>query len=303
MTSGPTRKDAIWAVGGAAVFAAVFLAIGHFRPAPGQVAASKAARVDLVARMQAGLAAGSEAEKSAVLAPGDPDSQAFADQARAATTDVERDRAALERRLAAEGTPGEQETLARFSEAFARLRRVDDEVLRLAVRNTNVKAQALAFGPASDTLDGIDAALARLAARRADAVRPAFEARLAALRVQALLAPHIAEESDAKMTALEARMAREAAQARRALAALGALPGLTKDADLAAAAAGLDRYLEVEGRILSLSRENTNVQSLALSLNQKRKAMVECLAALGSLKQAVLDEPIPGVPRGQVPTR
>ena len=54
-------------------------------------------------------------------------------------------------------------------------------------------------------------------------------------------------------------------------------------------------------RILALSLENTNVRSLALSLNQKRKAMILCLDALNALKEAVLEEPIAGVTYGRPP--
>lgn len=309
MKSGPTRKDALWAVTGAATFVAIFLAIWHFRQDPAQVLASKAGRIELVGRMQAGLSAASEAEKSAVLAVNDPDSQAFADQARAAMAEVERERKELEGLLGSAGHERERELLAQFSEAFARLRQVDDELLELAVRNTNVKAHALAFGPAADTLEELDAALSRVAEKRAGTpdgervMRLAFDGRIALLRIQSLLAPHIAEESDAKMSRLEAVMAKAEGQARRDLAALAALPGLAGDADLTTAASRFARYVELEARIVALSRENTNVHSLALSLNQKRKAMVECLASLGSLKQAILDERIPGVPYGPVPTR
>jgi hypothetical protein len=177
------------------------------------------------------------------------------------------------------------------------------------VKNTNVKAYALTFGPAADTLGEMDAALARVVARAGDtpearrATLLAFGARLEVLRIQALLAPHVAEESDAKMDRLEAQMTKEEQQARKDLAGLAALPGLAGDADLAIAAARLSSYVELKARILALSRENTNIQSLALSLNQKRKAMVLCLDALNTLRQAVLEEPIPGVPHGRLPTR
>jgi hypothetical protein len=71
------------------------------------------------------------------------------------------------------------------------------------------------------------------------------------------------------------------------------------DADVVAAVSQFSRYEELKAQILALSRENTNVRSLALSLNQKRKAMTVCLDALGALKEAILQEPIAGVTYGR----
>jgi len=151
----------------------------------------------------------------------------------------------------------------------------------------------------------LDAVLSRVVARDAatsdalQVLRLASSARIEVLRIQTLLAPHIAEESDAKMGRLEASMAKEATQARKDLDGLTALPGLKGDADLASAASSLVHYGEIKERILALSRENTNVRSLALSLNEKRKAMILCQDALDALRQAILDEPIAGVNYGR----
>jgi hypothetical protein len=274
---------------------------------PAQALALKASRVDLVGQMQVALSSAAEAEKSAVLAATDQESQAFADRSRAATAAVEQRRLELARLLEAGGTEGERALLARFADDFTALRAVDEEVLRLAVKNTNLKAHALAFGPAAAALADLDAALERLAARRAGSPqaaeirRVADGARLGALRVQALLAPHIAEERDEEMARLEAAMAGHLAQARQALEALSALAG---SAEVAPVAGAFARYLELEGQVLALSRENTNVRSLALSLGRKRAALVVCQDALAALQQAILEEPIPGISYGRVhPTR
>ena len=258
--------------------------------------------------MQVALASAAEAEKSAVLAVTDQDSQTFADQARAATAEVERERQELGKLLATGGTQREKDLLAPFSDAFVALQRIDDEVLRLAVKNTNLKAYALLFGPAADALAELDAALSKVVAKRAessDARRVLLltsDARIGALRIQILLAPHIAEETDARMDQLEATMAKEETQVRKGLDVLATLTSLRGDADLATAASSFVRYRELEARILALSRENTNVRSLALSLNQKRKATILCLDALSALKQAVLEEPIAGVTYGRPPS-
>jgi len=303
----PSSEDALWMGAGALILALVLLLVWHFRREenPAQQLAFKATRVDLVGRMGLALARASEAEKSAVLAITDQESQTFADQARAATAEVDQERQELGKLLEKGGTAREKELLTQFSQVFGDLQHIDDDVLSLAVKNTNLKAYALAFGPAAETLAEMDAALSRVAAKTADSpdarqIMPlAFGARIAVLRIQSLLAPHIAEESDAKMDQLEASMREDEREAREDLGALAALPRLARDADLATAASRFARYGELETRILALSRENTNVRSLALSLNQKRKAMTVCLESLDALKQTLLEEPIAGVNYGR----
>jgi hypothetical protein len=266
--------------------------------------AFKASRVDAVGKMHAALASASEAERSAVLAITVQDSQTFAEQARAATAEVERERQDLAKLLATGGNKGEQDLLAQFSEAFRNLQRIDEEVLGLAVKSTNLKAYALAFGPAADAVGEMDAALSRVAAKRGAApdamqvLRLASGARIAVLRIQTVLPPHIAEESEAKMDQLEASIAKDTTEARKDLDGLAAVPSLKGDADLASAASSFQRYGELRQRILALSRENTNVRSLAMSLKQQRKAMTLSRDALRALRHAILDEPIAGVTYG-----
>lgn len=308
MTDQRQSRIAPWSLAG--VLAVMLLLALAWRlgagASPAKALASKAGRVDLVGQMLVALAAAAEAEKSAVLAVSDEESQVFAGRSRAATAEVERGRVELGRRLEDGGTEAERALLAQFAVDFAALRAVDEEVLGLAVRNTNLKAHALAFGPAAEVLAGLDAALERTASqaaapRAAQAQRLADRTRLGALRIQALLAPHIWEERDDRMGALEATMAGEASEARRALDGLSALAG---PAAVAPAAAGLARYLELQGQVLALSRENSNVRSLALSLGRKRAAQAVCQGTLAALQQAILDEPIPGVAYGRVnPTR
>jgi hypothetical protein len=294
-------------VAGTAILILLLTLVWHFRQdgSPAQELQLKANRLDLVGQMQVALESAAAAEKSAVLAVTDQESQAFADQAREATRALERDRSELEKDLATRGTATERDLLRQFSEAFGKLQQVDEEVLALAVKNTNLKAFALAFGPTAEAVQEFDGALAGVARKglgtpgseRIQALT--FAARLGLVRIQALLPPHIAEESDAKMDQLEASMTREERSVREALAGLEALPALKGSPELAAAASSLARFIELKVQILALSRENTNVRSLALSLNQKRKALLVSLDSLGALRQAILDEPIAGMTSGR----
>jgi hypothetical protein len=302
----PGIRDVLWMATGAVVLLVCILVVLHFHKDQDPTAqlAFKARRVDLVGRMQLDLASASEAEKSAVLAITDQDSQTFADQARAASAEVEQERRELGELLITGGSQGEKDLLAQFTEAFAEFQRVDNELLALAVKNTNLKAYSLAFGPAATALNEMNAALSRLVAANADLpdaksmMLLAFGAQTSALRIQTLLPPHIAEENDKKMDELEALMATEDAQVRKNLDGLAALPKFSNDLELATATARYAEFSKIKTQILALSRENTNVRSLSISLNQKRKVMLACQVTLSALQEAILAEPIAGVTYG-----
>jgi hypothetical protein len=275
----------------------------HQAQNPTEQLAFKARKIELVDRMRLDLASASEAEKSAVMAITDEDSRTFADQARAASAAVERGRKEL---LLQTGAPqGEKALLGQFSQVFAEFQRIDDDVLSLAVKNTNLKASSLAFGPAAEALKEMDAALSHLVAESAtspDAVKVtmlAFGARVGALRVQTMLPPHIAEESDQKMDEMEARMAKEEQEVGADLEGLAALQTSSANPDLQTARSRWVRFGEIKAQILKLSRENTNVRSLTISLDRKRKVMSMCQDALAALRQAIQEEPIAGVTYGR----
>jgi hypothetical protein len=302
----PGIKVALRMVPGAVIMLVIVLILGHFQKGqdPAKELAFKAQRVDLVSRMQLGLSSASEAEKSAVMAMTDKESKAFADQARAATEEVERRRLDLKAFLDKGGTQAERELLGRFAEAFTEFQRIDNDLLDQATKNTNLKAYSLAFGPAAGALDEMNRALSRIVASNVDSpdakkvILPAFDAQIKALRIQTLLPPHIAEESDEKMDKLEASMARDDAQIHKDIEALKLVPSMKDNADIAKAASGYDRFSKIRVEILKLSRENTNVRSLTISLNQKHKVTLLCQGFLNALKQTILEEPVRGVTYG-----
>ena len=290
---------------GAGVLLVLLLVVLHFHNEQNAAAqlAFKAKRVELVDRMRLALTSAAEAEKSAVMAITDEDSQTYADQARAATATVEQGRRELGELLETGGTRSEKDFLARFSQAFAEFQRIDKDLLDLAVKNTNLKAYSLAFGPAAEALREMDAALSRVVATSVDSTSPddkkvillACGARIAALRIQTLLPPHIAEESDPKMDEMEALMAGEDREVRKDLEGLAAIQNFGGNSDLKTAASRYARFSEIRAQILRLSRENTNVRSLTISLNQKRKVMLVCQDDLAALEHAIEQEPIAGV--------
>ena len=305
MTMKPGLRDILWMAVGAAVLLAFVLLVLHFRTlqTPAAQQAFKAKRVELVERMRLSIALASEAEKSAVMAITDEDSQIYAGQARTATGTVEQGRGELGQLLQSGGPKNENAFLAQFSDAFAEFQRIDKDLLDLAVKNTNLKAYSLAFGPAAGAIKEMDTALARVvttagnspSANDLKVMQLADGARIAALRLLTLVPPHIAEESDQKMDEMEAVMAKEDQAVRQNLAGLAVLPSLSGDSDLTAATVRYGRFTELKTQILRLSRENTNVRSLTISLTQKRKVMLVCQDALAALEKAIQEEPITGL--------
>jgi hypothetical protein len=273
----PGINEAIWMVMGSLALLAILAVLAHFRA--GEDTESKSRRLALVNQIRARVESAAETEKSAVLAITDEDSEQFAKEARANLSEAEQARQQLAPLL----LPAEQDAFTNYSNAFVQLQKIDQEVLDLAVKNTNLKAFSLTFGPATTAIKEMDAALARLPSPAA------MEARVGAWRLLASLPPHIAEHSDTKMGAMEAEMAEEDWQIRRSLEEL-AVP---------AATASYVKFSELRAQILKLSRENTNVRSLTLSLTEKRKVLTACEKALAALQQAVESELTPGKPIGR----
>lgn len=298
-----SRRDLVWMAVGMAVLVTLVIVIVRVNGSQNAAAqlVSKANRIQLVEEIRVALASASEAEKSAVMAVTDQESQKDADQARAATALAETKRHELGQMLEAGGTERENDLLAQFSAAFAEFQRIDKDLLALAIKNTNIKAYGMAFGPAADAVNEMSDALSRIAEKSTasvgsnDAAALALRAETRTLRVRALLAPHIAEASDARMDELEATMEQRAKQARQDLDGLAALPKLHGDLDLHVAVSAFDRFILLKTQILALSRENTNVRSVTISLTEKRRALLLCQDALVALGQAIEQEPVAGV--------
>ncbi len=182
--------------------------------------------------------------------------------------------------------------LDEFGSRFAEYRALDRSILELAVENTNLKAQRLSFGPAQEAADAFRDSLEAVAplapAKDTWRAKALVATAVASVReIQVLQAPHIAESDDAAMTRMEKRMATSEAAARGALEMLASLVPPASRPQLAAATAALDRFAGLNTQIIALSRRNTNVRSLALSLGKKRMLTAACEDSLRALQDAL----------------
>ena len=232
-----------------------------------------------------------DAANRAVMADTDEASIAFAHEAEKAKEQVQIDIDALKPLLERLKYSDEGRLLQEFVNRFAEYRELDRRILDLAVENTNLKAQRLSFGPAQEAADSFRDSLRSVAP-----LVPADKWRVEALvatavatvrEIQVLQAPHIADADDEVMARMEKSMGTSEAAARNALKTLSTLVETKSQSRVASATAALDRFMALNQQIISLSRRNTNVRSLALSLNQKREVTPECENALHALRDAL----------------
>jgi hypothetical protein len=245
------------------------------------------------------LAKASNASDRAVMADTDEESAAFAREAEQATGAIESGSAALSVRLQSLGYAPELQALQDFTDRFAAYRKLDHDVLDLAVQNTNLKAQRLSFGPVRETADGFRdrlQAAAQLAPAkdrcRVDGL--VARAELAVREIQILQAPHIAEPDEAAMTKIESQMTERLAAARDALKSLGAGASTAMARPLEAASTALEHFDKLSAELVALSRRNSNVRSLALALRRAPQLVAACDGSLAILQEALAKEGFSG---------
>lgn len=178
------------------------------------------------------------------------------------------------------GYAAEASDVAAFTRDLDAFRDLNQRILSLALESTNVKAQRLSFDAEWTAADGFAQALSG-AVDDADDRANAAGAIAAIREIQALQAPHIAAADDAAMTRLETRMDAAARRAASAVAALG------RHRPRPDAERTLARVLDIHREVVALSRRNTNVQALALSLSQRTKLAAVCQSRLADLQEAL----------------
>ncbi len=310
-TKGGSR-ELIWIVTGTLGLLALFFTVPYLRGDrdPAAQIALKEKRVALVNAMRVSLAAASEAQNSAVMSAGEQDSKKFAEEARLATAALDGEQTELEKLLKDHPGPHEAVLMDRVSQSLQVFRQIDEQLLDLAVQNSNRKAFSLAFGPAMKLLTEMDEPLSRIVAndsglpsdKRVQVVQLASEVRVGILRMQVLMLPHIAEASDQKMDEFERQLSAVDQKIRENLSELR---GLLPESDQSNIEKTTSHYTEFEllkSQIITLSRRNTDLRAVGIALTEKRKAMLACQDALVALERAIRAEPITSsIPSGRLP--
>jgi hypothetical protein len=234
-----------------------------------------------------------EAEKLAVMAETDEASLAFADESKKAAESVEADLKELSRLIAMHPAEDDLKLLEEFEAAWEQVRKIDRVILDLAVQNTNLKAFRLSFGKGREIVDCFENALNGLTRDVTDVrlVRAAADALSAELTILSLHAPHIVSPDDEAMNRIEQVIYAKEEVVQRSLENLARLAPADKEIYINEAVAADREFRAVTATVLKWSRENTNVNSLSISLDRKQKAVALCEALLDQLHNAFMSQP------------
>ena len=248
---------------------------------------------ETLTRMRIHLLKAVELEKSAFMATTDEESRDFADCSLRTADAVERDRRELKGLIDDKGTGEEKGLLTEFGACWEKFREIDRELLPLSTENTNIKAARLSHTKGAEAIGRFERAMAQLVEGGSSAeaslriLRLAYQAVTAALTVYNLQAPHIDEAQDAKMDEIESIMKSNEKRARAALKDLARIVDPRGRTFLDAASLSFEDFMKVNAAVIRLSRINSNVKSLQISLGRKRKVAAQCEEILNSLQEAI----------------
>jgi len=228
------------------------------------------------------------AEKNAVLSSTEAAAGPFVVQARASMTTAREDLARLTELVNQGNDTKEIAALVPVTADFIEIAAVDAEILRMVGRNTNLRAAVVSRTEAAQALDRFQQALAPAAdGPDCAAAREALRAVVAGAAILALHAPHIEENTDAGMDALETRITVQNDRVAAALGKLAELSPPTSQAALDAASAAYADFWRLTQEIVHLSRENTNIHTLALVMGRKRLLTAKAIDDLTALAAVV----------------
>lgn len=247
---------------------------------------------ELLSSMRLNLFRAAEAEKSAVLAITDEESKKFADQSQQFAQDVAKARESLTPFINRDNSIKETSLLTEFDRCWTESTKLDALLLNLAVQNTNLHATNLALTKGTETVRRLEVTLTQLAdsfgpeSRDTQSIRLVYQAIVASLKIHDLYTPHIQAETDEKMDKIESEIKANEKILKNALDRLAKnVIGREKDS-LRNPQALYVELAQVTDEIIALSRKNTNIKSLELSLGKKRLITAQCDEVLKSLQEA-----------------
>ncbi|MBF0477124.1 MAG: MCP four helix bundle domain-containing protein, partial [Deltaproteobacteria bacterium] len=265
-------------------------------------------KVLLVEKLYGTILAAVRAEKNANLSDNDKKSKVFAEKSRQLSAEAGKIRDNLSQ-IINNNTDltrreVEQKLLQEFNNAWDALLALDKTILDLAVMKTNAQAKAIAnkaieithsfnqaltdfadlcFEEIKSTSDDKDKIL-----KAAESIRLAEESMAWLTRWHFNLGLHNDAEKDSDMDTIEAKMKDFQKNIDQALATLKASGKGRQYLDTASVR--FEEFKKASQQFIPLSRTNSDVKSVSLTINEKPKLVDACEAILGKLRNQVTSE-------------
>ncbi len=293
--NGKSRSAVLWGIGisaGLLLFAVISVFHGSHSPLE-DTFKNIVKKSEIVSQMRIDLLKSVEMEKNAVMAVTDTESQEFANQSLAASVAVEKNLKILRSLIEAAPLQDENKLIIEFSNYWTELCMLDTVILELAVQNTNLKAANLSREQGVEAMRRFEHALEDVIRSYSGTpdecrvTRLSYCAITAGLKIYNLHNSHIAEASDEKMNQIETQMKVDENEASKSLDGLAGIVGEKSRHALLQAEAAFSEFNEVTAKVLKLSRQNSNIKSLELSLTKKRKVAAVCDEILAAFQETV----------------
>lgn len=281
----------------AIILFAVFAKFSEDAPSMNTVYENILEKKKVLEQMRIHLLKSVEMEKIAVMALTDQESEEYAHQSRAASMAVNQNLALLYPLVKAQPMPNEKQLLDEFATCWTELGAVDRIILQLAVENTNLKAATLSREKGGEIMQRFERnldALRDLSRETANTNRVAelvSRAMIASLKIYALHGPHIIETDNNKMDQYERRIHEHENEVAQALDALNGIVSADHRERVLQAKTTFTEFTALTAHIVELSRQNSNIKSLELSMGRKRSIAAKCDEVLAALQETVQNKP------------
>lgn len=290
------RSLLLWGVGITFLLIFLFGIAKYFNPSSplNDTLLNRMKKVETVSLIRVHLMKSVEMEKNAVIAITDEESLEFSDKSRAESAAVDLYLKQLIALVDKGRMQDEKKLVNEFNTCWAELRKIDRVILELAVQNTNLKAASLSLGQGTLAIQRFEKALDDVmksypagATNESRALRLLFNSATSGLKIFNLHSSHIAEASDDIMDIIEKRMKEEEKTVSESLDELSGIAGEKTRPGVLQAKKAFSEFMEVTAKVITLSRQNSNVKSFELSLGRKRKIVAQCDEILSAFQDIV----------------
>jgi hypothetical protein len=253
--------------------------------------ASRMAKEAVLTKMNVNLLTAIRAEKDALLASTKEEALKFTAQEDQAMDAVEQGRLEFTSLTKSEKSGPLIKLRDEFDKSWAQFRQIDKEESDMILQKSNTQAYLLSFTEAFSAFSALENALkvvmeqARTTSDKDQIVGLCFQMVAESAKILALEAPHISEISDERMDAIEGQMKVSSQAVGEALGKIRTLARGNAAAAVDAVAHSFEAFESVNARVLHLSRINSDMKALTISMERKQVIAAECLALLESLRE------------------